>query len=421
LPIAIGILVASGQLPGVDVSQTELIGELALDGQLRKVTGVLPTALACEKENNTLIVPADNGAEAGLAERADCLQAGHLLEVCGHLVGQSQLPLCVTDWEQVRLPDSGPDIADVKGQPQAKRALEIAAAGDHSLLLVGPPGTGKSMLASRLLGLLPELSTSNALESAAVQSIAQGEFDLTHWRCRPYRAPHHSCSSAALVGGGPFPKPGEISLAHNGILFLDELTEFSRATLDQLREPLESGEINIARAAQSVSYPASFQLVAACNPCKCGFYGDGTDRCACSASALEQHRNRLSGPMLDRIDMHVHLQRVDIRTLHEQSACEESSSTVKQRVCHVRDRQMERQGKLNGQLNSRDIERLCNIDGDSLGFLELVCERLNMSARAYHRVIKLARTIADIQGDDNISKSHLAEAVGYRGLDRGVN
>lgn len=418
LPIAIGILIASGQLPNANIGNIELVGELALDGRLRKVSGVLPTALACGKSSRTLIVPSANALEAGLAEHTECMHAAHLLEVCEKLVGENDLPSC----EGVEAGDCNashyPDIQDVKGQPQAKRALEIAAAGGHSLIFVGPPGAGKSMLASRLPGLLPELDNQAALEAAAIQSIAHGEFNIECWKQRPFRSPHHSSSSAALVGGGSIPRPGEISLAHQGILFLDEMTEFSRVALEQLREPLETGEINIARAARSISYPAKFLLIAACNPCKCGYLGDGTDRCRCSAASVEQYRSRLSGPMLDRIDMHIHLPRVDIKTLQSKSIEGESSSSIRARVGEIWHLQMSRQGRLNSQLKANEVERYSRLDNDSMAFLELVCERMNMSARAYHRIIKLARTIADVSGEEQVSKSDVAEAVGYRSLDR---
>jgi len=311
------------------------------------------------------------------------------------------------------------DMVDVKGQSQAKRAIEIAAAGGHSMIFVGPPGTGKSMLASRLPGLLPELNQEEALASAAIQSVALGEFDVSSWKQRPFRSPHHSSSSAALVGGGSIPKPGEISMAHNGVLFLDELTEFSRVALEQLREPIESGEIHIARASQAVTYPAKFMLVAACNPCVCGFLGDGSDRCSCSAASIEKYRAKLSGPMLDRIDIHLFLPRVDMETLQGKSDADcESSQVVKQRVLASRCRQTERQNKLNSQLSSAELETYCALNNEHLSFLARVCEKLNLSARAYHRVLRLARTIADMSGEEHINKNHLFEAISFRHLDR---
>ncbi|NNC99652.1 MAG: YifB family Mg chelatase-like AAA ATPase [Gammaproteobacteria bacterium] len=417
LPIAIGILAASGQLPATDLSAFEFIGELALDGQLRQVSGVLPTALACGQVPRRLVVPTDNATEAALADRTNSCHAQHLLGVCQHFVGRQEMALCIANGISTTS-RSYPDISDVKGQQRAKRALEIAAAGGHSLLLLGPPGTGKSMLAARLPGLLPNLSTDEALEAAAVRSVTHGAFNIADWRQRPFRHPHHSASSVALVGGGSHPRPGEISLAHKGILFLDELTEFSRATLEQLREPLESGKINIARSAQSVEYPAEFLLVAACNPCKCGFLGDGTDRCRCSAASIETYRAKLSGPMMDRIDIHLHLPRVDMKTLQSKGVAGDSSKVLKQRVTEVRQTQTQRQGKLNGQLTVKELDRYCKLDSELLDFLGVVCEKLNLSARAYHRILKLARTIADMAGEERIAKPQVAEAVAFRSLDR---
>ncbi|MFT4635097.1 MAG: magnesium chelatase family protein [Arenicella sp.] len=418
LPIAIGILIASGQLSGAKVDDLEMVGELALDGHLRKVSGVLPTALSCGAAGRQLVVPLDNALEASLAENSLALQAEHLLTVCQHLAGQGDMSPCTASDGVSSKHTSYLDLSDVKGQNQAKRALEIAASGGHSVLFIGPPGTGKSMLASRLPGILPCLSLSEALETAAVQSVVQGQLNVDQWRQRPFRSPHHSASAVALVGGGAYPRPGEISLAHNGILFLDELTEFSRSALEQLREPLETGKIHIARANQSVQYPARFQLVTACNPCPCGYLGDDTDRCRCSVNKVEQYRAKLSGPMLDRIDMHVHLPRISVSELRQPSSTVESSEIVRERVRAVRERQLTRQSELNHSLTMLAIEEFCCLDGDIHSFLELACERLHLSARAYHRILRLARTIADMAGLANIERAHIAEAIAYRSLDR---
>ncbi|MBX2848241.1 MAG: YifB family Mg chelatase-like AAA ATPase [Acidiferrobacterales bacterium] len=418
LPIAIGILMASGQLPNAKVSEIEFIGELALDGRLRKVPGVLPSALASAQSKTQLVVPDGNTAEAGLVNGAQIYSAKHLLHVCRHLVGQGELGFCQAGQDQSIDDSTALDMSDVKGQHHAKRALEIAASGGHSLIFMGPPGTGKSMLATRLPGILPDLDDDEALATAAINSVALGEFDVASWRRRPFRSPHHSSSSAALVGGGSTPRPGEISKAHNGVLFLDELTEFSRATLEQLREPLETGNVHIARAAQSVTYPCSFLLVAACNPCKCGYFGDGTDRCQCSAVSIESYRGKISGPMMDRIDMHVHLPRVDLKTLQSKDPNAETSKQIKDRVVKARHIQTKRQGELNTRLSAKNLGLFCELDSENLNFLEMACEKLKMSARAYHRILKLSRTIADISGERKISKSHLSEAIGFRSLDR---
>jgi magnesium chelatase family protein len=419
LPIAIGILAASGQVPSTALNGFEFVGELALDGQLRKIAGVLPTALACGGADRELIVPTANAEEAALAEHTDSRHAPHLLTVCRHLAGHAEMDICI---QAKRVPGftDYPDLCDVKGQAQAKRALEIAASGGHSLLFMGPPGAGKSMLASRLPGILPELNTDEALQAAAIQSVANGDFDIANWKQRPFRNPHHSASSVALVGGGSHPRPGEISLAHKGILFLDELTEFSRATLEQLREPLETGKINIARASQSAQYPAEFMLIAACNPCPCGYLNDGTDRCSCSVGKVDNYRAKLSGPMLDRIDMHVHLPRVSTKELQAIDPNIERSEQVKNRVDKVRLIQDRRQGRQNSRLEGAMLEQQCRLDEPTKQFLELAGDRLHLSARAYHRILKLARTIADMADVERIAKLHVSEAIAYRSLDRRV-
>lgn len=419
LPIAIGILTASGQVHAANIDQYEFIGELALNGELRSVTGVLPVAIACDADAKCLVVPSDNQSEVAMVQNLNSLHADHLLAVCRHFSNnesQQLLPMC--EAQEINPAVSYDDLADVKGQAQGKRALEIAAAGGHSLLFVGPPGTGKSMLASRLPGILPALNQQQALQTAAIYSVLNANQSKPMCQQRPFRNPHHSSSAVAMVGGGSNPKPGEISLAHNGVLFLDELTEFSRATLEQLREPIEAGVINIARAQQSVQYPADFQLIAACNPCKCGYLGDGTNRCNCSATSIENYRSKISGPLMDRIDMHVHLPRISTKELQQVDEQAETSATVKVRVEQCQQRQYKRQDKLNHQLQGKQLEQYCKLDDQTNSFLALASERLHLSARAYHRILKLARTIADLQGQVVIEKQHIAEAIGYRSLDR---
>lgn len=421
LPIALGILGASGQVATDRLGGYEWIGELALSGVLRPVNGVLPAALAAREAGRELVLPLENAAEASLVSGLEIRPARHLMEVCEHLNGTRPLPRTAPCKPPPGGPDY-PDLADVKGQEQAKRALEIAAAGGHSLLLIGPPGTGKSMLANRLPGLLPPLSEGEALEAAAIRSVSDRALpDLRHWRQRPFRAPHHTASGVALVGGGSNPRPGEISLAHRGVLFLDELPEFDRRVLEVLREPLESGYIQISRAARQARFPACFQLVAAMNPCPCGYLGDPGGRCRCTADQVARYRGRISGPLLDRIDMHVEVPRVDLARLGgSPPAARETTAVVRRRVEAARTRQEARCGKPNHALAPAEIDRHCALSPLGHRMMEQAIDRLGLSARAYHRILRVARTIADLEGDTGIEQTHLGEAIGYRRLDRGA-
>nr|VFJ93642.1 MAG: magnesium chelatase family protein [Candidatus Kentron sp. H]VFJ94413.1 MAG: magnesium chelatase family protein [Candidatus Kentron sp. H]VFK01064.1 MAG: magnesium chelatase family protein [Candidatus Kentron sp. H] len=423
LPIALGILAASGQIPARALEGKEFLGELALTGALRPVRGVLPAALNARAGKRDLIVPRENADEASLVEGARVIPADNLLAVCAHLTGSNPLPMQLgARKHDVR--ETGVDIADVRGQYQAKRALEIASAGAHNLLFLGPPGAGKTMLASRLPGILPPMTELEALESATVRSVATAGFSPGSWGQRPFRAPHHTASGVALVGGGSQPRPGEISLAHHGVLFLDEFPEFDRRVLEVLREPMESGRIVISRAAHQAEFPARFQLVAAMNPCPCGYLGDGTDRCHCSADQVHRYRGRISGPLLDRIDLHVEVPPVKWAQLRPPSQGGnqpdgETSAQVQARVEHARERQLAGSGKPNAWLDSREVEKYCRLDEANTRLLEMAIERLGLSARAGHRVLKVARTIADLVDSDEILAAHITEAMTYRGLDRG--
>jgi len=410
LAIALGVLAASGQIPGNRLADYEFAGELALNGKLRPVRGALAMLLAARNVGRVFVLPRASAGEAALVKGARVLQADSLLAVCAHLSGRCELtapdaaePVGVANYL---------DMADVKGQLAAKRALEVAAAGGHSLLMRGPPGTGKSMLASRLPGILPAMTEQEALESAAVQSLA-GLFQVAAWGVRPFRAPHHSASSVALVGGGGNPRPGEVSLAHCGVLFLDELPEFSRQALEVLREPLEAGRITISRAARQADFPARFQLLAAMNPCPCGFLGHPSGKCRCTPEQVSRYRSRLSGPLLDRIDMHVEVPSLPESDLMV-AANGESSATVRARVLAARARQIDRQGKTNAALETAEVDSRCAPDAAGAELLRQAISRLNLSARAYHRVLKLARTLADLAGRDTIVAAHIAEAVQYR-------
>ena len=414
LPIALGILAASGQLSADALAGQEFAGELSLTGELRPVRGALAMALSARAAGRAFVLPAGNAPQAALAEGARILPAKTLLEVVAHLADEARLAEYPGGGSTVT--PSYPDFSDVRGQQQVKRALEVAAAGAHSVLMLGPPGTGKSMLAARFPGILPPLAEAEALEVAAIHSVSAAGFEAARWGERPYRAPHHSASGAAMVGGGNLPRPGEISLAHRGVLFLDELPEFDRDVLEALREPLESGCISISRAARQSQFPARFQLVAAMNPCPCGHCGSPAGRCRCTPERIARYRGRISGPLADRIDIKLEVPAPRESDLMAPGATEPSEA-VRARVLAAHRRGLERQGVPNARLGTREIDRHCGTDKEGDQLLRHALARLMLSARAYHRVLRVARSIADMAGEAAIGAAHIAEAIQYRRLD----
>ena len=420
LAVALCILVAAGNLPEGCLKDFEFLGELALNGETRFVSGILPVTMQNMSTVRSLVVPTVNSSEAALVEpTAKVFAASSLQDVIAHLLGRESLALVKSLGTKV-LPINTLELSDVRGQNLAKRALKIAAGGGHNLLFIGPPGSGKTMLASRLGSLLPTMSIEDAISTASVQSVSKYQFNTTTFGVRPFRTPHHTASAVALVGGGNPPRPGEISLAHNGVLFLDELPEYPRHVLEALREPIESGEIIISQAHHQVCFPANFQLIAVMNPCPCGYYGDNTDRCDCTNDKILKYRSRVSGPLLDRIYLHLDVPALPPGRLSEPNTTN-SFSDHKQalaRVANAQSLMLNRFGKLNAALTNKEIESHCRLTPNDLRLLDKAMLALGLSARGYYKILKVARTIADIEESTDIHTKHLTEALGLRKLDR---
>ena len=411
LPIAIGILVASNQAPADRLDQREFLGELSLGGALRPISGALSAAVAVARDKRSLILPSASSSEAALVSGLRVLAADHLLQVCSHLCGEHKLLEPVAA-QSIRTAGEA-DLADVRGQAVARRALEIAAAGAHDMLMIGPPGTGKTMLAQRLPGLLPGMSDEEALEVAVIASAATGRFETCLWKSRPFRQPHHTASDVALTGGGARPRPGEITMAHRGTLFLDELPQFSRRALEALRQPLENRTVTVSRASGCTTFPADFQLIAAMNPCPCGYLGDPKKNCRCTPDRVRSYLSRLSGPLMDRLDLHVEVQRPESTELLQPGSDGESSVFVARRVRAARAVQAGR-GALNSRLPVSELVVACKANTSALAVLNSAATRFGLSARACHRVLRVARTIADLAGDEGLGSEHVAEAMTLR-------
>ncbi len=421
LPIALGILVASGQLEESSLAPpVEYLGELGLGGELRPVPGILPAVLAARRAGHSVMLPQANQLEACLVHGLEVLPSTSLGNATAHLNGQSKIVGAHKAGPSKMQAHviAAPDLAQVFGQQLGRRALEIAAAGGHSLMMVGPPGCGKTMLAERLVGLLPRMTDDEALETATIYSVSRAGFDIGNWGIRPFRAPHHSASAVALVGGGSRAMPGEVSLAHNGVLFMDEVGEFDRRVLDQLREPLESGDIMIARANRTVRYPSRFQWISAMNPCGCGYEGDPSGRCRCTCEQIARYRARLSGPLVDRVDLQVRLSTLDPVELGGRAESAETTAQVYNRVCAARDRQGARAKRVNAHLTSAELETCVRLDAPARHFLGQATARLGFSARGHYRVLAVARTIADLAALQDVHEDHLAEALQLRFFDR---